>query len=263
MDVAVTMLAPQPYEMGRSAVAMTQLSVNLNKIALIRNSRGGQLPSVTRAAELCLAAGADGITVHPRPDQRHIRPSDVDALKSMLQVEFNIEGNPFNRPFMELIRRIRPTQLTMVPDAPSQLTSDHGWNLKLDAMRLRPLIQEFSRLGIRVSLFIDPVPEAMADAKELGAHRVELYTGPYAHDFAAGRPEGALEQYAAAAQAALDAGLEINAGHDLSLQNLGLFLDRVPGVAEVSIGHALISDALEVGLSSAVYHYAAICHQPR
>ncbi|HET6424176.1 MAG TPA: pyridoxine 5'-phosphate synthase, partial [Planctomycetaceae bacterium] len=147
--------------------------------------------------------------------------------------------------------------------APSQLTSDHGWNLKLDAMRLRPLIQEFSRLGIRVSLFIDPVPEAMADAKELGAHRVELYTGPYAHDFAAGRPEGALEQYAAAAQAALDAGLEINAGHDLSLQNLGLFLDRVPGVAEVSIGHALISDALEVGLSSAVYHYAAICHQPR
>jgi pyridoxine 5-phosphate synthase len=242
---------------------MTLLSVNLNKIALIRNSRGGNLPSVTRAAEICLASGADGITVHPRPDQRHIRPTDVDALKAMLQVEFNIEGNPFNRPFVELIRRTRPTQLTLVPDAASQLTSDHGWNLKLDAMRLRPIIAEFAKLGVRVSLFIDPVPEAMADAKELGAHRVELYTGPYAHDFAAGRPNGALEQYAAAAKAALAVGLEVNAGHDLSLQNLGMFLDHVPGVAEVSIGHALISDALEVGLTAAVYHYAAVCHQPR
>jgi pyridoxine 5-phosphate synthase len=259
----MTMLAPQPYVFHKTTVAMTHLSVNLNKIALIRNSRGGNLPSVTRAAELCLAAGADGITVHPRPDQRHIRPSDVDALKAMLPVEFNIEGNPFNRPFLELIRRIRPTQLTMVPDAASQLTSDHGWNLKHDAARLRPVIQEFSRLGVRVSLFVDPVPEAMADAKELGAQRVELYTGPYAQDFAAGRPAGALEQYAATAKAALEVGLEVNAGHDLNLQNLGAFLDYVPGVVEVSIGHALIADALEVGLSTAVYHYALICHQPR
>lgn len=247
----------------KTSATMTKLSVNLNKIALIRNSRGGSMPSVTRAAEVCLASGADGITVHPRPDQRHIRISDVDALKAMLQVEFNIEGNPFSRQFMELIRRIRPTQCTLVPDSPSQLTSDHGWNLKLDAVRLRPIIQEFARLGIRVSLFIDPVPEAMSDAKDLGAHRVELYTGPYAQDFAAGRPAGALEQYAAAARAAIENGLEVNAGHDLNLSNLGAFLDQVPGVAEVSIGHALISDALEVGLSTSVWHYAAICHQPR
>lgn len=243
--------------------AMTYLSVNLNKIALIRNSRGGQLPSVTRAAEICLDAGADGITVHPRPDQRHIRFSDVDALKAMLKVEFNIEGNPFNRTFLEVIRRVRPTQCTFVPDAPAQLTSDHGWNLDVDAVRLRPVIQELSRLGIRISLFVDPVPAAMAAAKALGAHRVELYTGPYAKEFASRRTEGALAQYAAAARAALDSGLEINAGHDLNQENLGPFLDQVPQVAEVSIGHALITEALEDGMSTTVRRYAEICHRSR
>ncbi len=242
---------------------MTKLSVNLNKIALIRNSRGGSLPSVTRAAEICVAAGADGITVHPRPDQRHIRYSDVDALKSLLKVELNIEGNPFNRAFQEVIRRVRPAQCTFVPDAPAQITSDHGWNLDVDAVRLRPVIQELSRLGIRISLFVDPVPSCMAAAKALGAQRVELYTGPYAKEFCAGRTEEALEQYAAAAQAALAAGLEINAGHDLNQENLGLFLDRVPQVAEVSIGHALITEALEDGLSPTVRRYVEICHRSR
>ncbi len=242
---------------------MTYLSVNLNKIALIRNSRGGHLPSVTRAAEICLEAGADGITVHPRPDQRHIRYSDVDALKAMLKVELNIEGNPFNRTFLEVVRRVRPAQCTFVPDAPAQLTSDHGWNLELDAMRLRPVIQELSRLGIRISLFVDPAPPSMAAARALGAQRVELYTGPYAKEFGSGRTEGALAQYAATAQAALDAGLEVNAGHDLNQENLGPFLDQVPGVAEVSIGHALITEALEDGLSATVRRYAEICHRSR
>lgn len=242
---------------------MTYLSVNLNKIALIRNSRGGNLPSVTRAAEICLAAGADGITVHPRPDQRHIRFSDVDALKAMLSVEFNIEGNPFNRAFLEVIRRVRPTQCTLVPDAPAQLTSDHGWNLELDAVRLRPVIQELSRLGIRISLFVDAVPATMPLAKALGARRVELYTGPYAKEFSSGRTEGALLQYADAARAAIAAGLEVNAGHDLNQENLGPFLNQVPGVAEVSIGHALITEALEEGLSTTVRRYADICHQAR
>lgn len=242
---------------------MTYLSVNLNKIALIRNSRGGNLPSVTRAAEICLAAGADGITVHPRPDQRHIRYADVDALKAMLQVELNIEGNPFNRTFLEVVRRVRPAQCTLVPDAPAQLTSDHGWNLVLDAVRLRPVIQELSRLGIRISLFVDAAPSSMVAARALGAHRVELYTGPYAKEFASGRTEGALAQYAAAAQAALDAGLEVNAGHDLNQENLGPFLTQVPGVAEVSIGHALITEALEDGLSATVRRYVEICHRSR
>lgn len=242
---------------------MTCLSVNLNKIALIRNSRGGSLPCVKRAAELCIVNGADGITVHPRQDQRHIRFSDVDNLKAMLRVEFNIEGNPFNRMFLEVIRRVRPTQCTFVPDAPSQLTSDHGWNLQVDAVRLRPIIQELSRFGIRISLFVDPVPTSMEMAKALGAHRVELYTGPYAKEFSAGRTEGALQQYADAARAAIAVGLEVNAGHDLNQENLGPFLNEVPNVAEVSIGHALICEALEDGLSTTVRRYAEICHKTR
>lgn len=240
---------------------MTSLSVNLNKIALVRNSRGGGLPSVTRAAQICLDAGADGITVHPRPDQRHIRPQDVRDLKAMLKVEFNIEGNPLDRPFLDLIRMVRPTQCTMVPDSSQQLTSDHGWNLAVDSERIRPIIAELKSLGIRVSLFMNADAAAMAAAKAVGADRVELYTGPYAEEFAAGQAEAALSRYAAAAQAALAAGLGLNAGHDLNQANLGPFLGGVPGVMEVSIGHALIVDALESGLAETVRRYAAICHQ--
>jgi len=242
---------------------MTQLSVNLNKIALIRNSRGSGIPNVTRAATICLQSRADGITVHPRPDERHIRRSDVHELKAMLDVEFNIEGNPLEPTFMELVQTVKPTQCTLVPDARDQLTSDHGWQLPAYNDRLRPLIAELSALGIRVSLFMDPVPEQMALARAVGADRVELYTGPYAEEFAAGKETESIARYAAAASAALEAGLGLNAGHDLSLDNLGLFLDGVPGILEVSIGHALIADALEVGLPETVRRYAAICHAKR
>lgn len=243
---------------------MTALSVNLNKIALVRNSRGGTLPSVTRAATICLENGADGITVHPRPDQRHIRPHDVHDLKALLQhVELNIEGNPFEESFHSLVLESRPAQCTLVPDSRQQLTSDHGWNFSADGARLVPLIQAYRAAGIRVSLFVDPDPQAMATAKALGADRVELYTGPYAHDYVTADRAASLVTYAAAAVAAHAAGLGINAGHDLNRENLGAFLDVVPRVDEVSIGHALIVDALELGLAATVQQYAAICHQPR
>ncbi len=239
---------------------MTKLSVNLNKIALVRNSRNSGIPSVTRAATICIDAGADGITVHPRPDERHIRYQDVIDLKSMLTVEFNIEGNPLEPKFMDLVRRVRPDQCTLVPDTQAQLTSDHGWKLPADAAVLRPLISELKSHGIRVSLFVDPDPAVMVEAKTVGADRVELYTGPYAEEFAAGQRDAALKTYAIAAQAALDAGSGVNAGHDLNLENLGPFLRHVPGVLEVSIGHALIADALEFGLTETVQRYRAICH---
>jgi pyridoxine 5-phosphate synthase len=242
---------------------MTALSVNLNKIALLRNSRNSGIPSVTRAAEICIAAGADGITVHPRPDERHIRRSDVRELKRMLTVEFNIEGNPLEPAFLELVREVRPTQCTMVPDARDQLTSDHGWDLAKQAAVLEPIIGDLKGRGIRVSLFMDPDPQAMSAAKAVGADRMELYTGPYAEEFHAGQKETALKRYAEAAQAALDAGLGVNAGHDLNLDNLGPFLEQVPGVLEVSIGHALIADALELGLSETVRKYRTICRAGR
>ena len=242
---------------------MTSLSVNLNKIALVRNSRNSGLPSVTRAAEISIAAGADGITVHPRPDERHIRASDVYDLKNLLTVEFNIEGNPLEPSFMKLVRDVKPTQCTLVPDARSQLTSDHGWNLPRDNEVVRPLVAELKSLGIRVSLFVDADPAVMPQAKAVGADRVELYTGPYAEEFAAGQRETALETYATAAKAALAAGLGLNAGHDLNLDNLGPFLKFVPGVLEVSIGHALIADALDMGLAETVRRYAAICRDPQ
>lgn len=238
---------------------MTKLSVNLNKIALVRNSRTSGIPSVTRAAEICIAAGADGITVHPRPDERHIRYQDVHDLKAMLTVEFNIEGNPLEPKFMDLVKAVRPDQCTLVPDALQQLTSDHGWNLPQDSDIVRPLIGELKALGIRVSLFVDADPRVMRPAQEVGADRVELYTGPYAEEFAEGHRESALKKYATAAQAALDAGLGLNAGHDLNLENLGPFLAQVPGIWEVSIGHALIADALEMGLTETVRRYVAIC----
>ena len=236
----------------------TALSVNLNKVALVRNTRHLGIPSVTRAATLCLQAGAHGITVHPRPDERHIRAHDVNELAALLKAwpdrEFNIEGNPFHN-LMDFVRTVRPQQCTFVPDAQGQFTSDHGWSLSADAERLRPVIAEAKALGVRVSLFMDADPQAMAAARAVGADRVELYTEPYAAAWGTEEQAAQLARFAEAAQAALDAGLDVNAGHDLNRDNLTAFLKQVPGVKEVSIGHALIADALELGYSAAVKDY--------
>ena len=236
----------------------TALSVNVNKVALVRNTRHLGIPSVTRAAQLCLAAGAQGITIHPRPDERHIRGTDVFELAALMrdwpQAEFNIEGNPTQN-LMAFIREVRPHQATFVPDSEDQFTSDHGWSFPLDAERLAPLIAECRSLGVRVSLFMDPVPAQMAAARAVGADRVELYTEPYAAAWGTPRQAAELARYAAAAQAALDAGLGVNAGHDLNRDNLAAFVREVPGVLEVSIGHALIADALELGYAATVQAY--------
>ncbi|NMM77100.1 pyridoxine 5'-phosphate synthase [Acidovorax sp. SRB_24] len=238
----------------------TALSVNVNKVALVRNTRHLGIPSVVRAAQLCLQAGAQGITVHPRPDERHIRAHDVFELAALLQAwpgrEYNIEGNPSHN-LMEFIRQVRPQQATFVPDSEDQFTSDHGWSFPQDAERLAPLVAECRQLGVRVSLFMDPVPEQMAQAKAVGADRVELYTEPYAAAWGTDRQAVELERYRAAAQAALDAGLGVNAGHDLNRDNLAAFVRGVPGVQEVSIGHALIADALELGYGATVHAYQA------
>ena len=238
--------------------ARTALSVNVNKVALVRNTRHLGIPSVLRAAQLCLEAGAQGITVHPRPDERHIRAHDVyqlaELLKQWPQAEYNIEGNPTHN-LMEFIRQVRPHQATFVPDSQDQFTSDHGWSFPQDAERLAPLIAECRQLGVRVSLFMDPVPEQMAAARAVGADRVELYTEPYAAAWGTPQQAAQLERYRAAAQAALDVGLGVNAGHDLSRDNLADFLAHVPGVLEVSIGHALIADALELGYGDTVRAY--------
>ena len=236
----------------------TALSVNLNKVALVRNTRHLGIPSVTRAATLCLEAGAHGITVHPRPDERHIRAVDVRDLAQLMkdwsQREFNIEGNPFQN-LMAFVREFRPQQCTFVPDSEGQFTSDHGWNLAHDGERLRPLIAEARSLGVRVSLFMDADAPAMAAAKAVGADRVELYTEPFAAAWGTPQQEAELVRFALAAQAALDAGLGVNAGHDLNRDNLVAFVQRVPGVSEVSIGHALIADALERGYQATVIDY--------
>ena len=238
--------------------ARTALSVNLNKVALVRNTRHLGIPSVTRAATLCLQAGANGITVHPRPDERHIRADDVRELSGLMKAwptaEFNIEGNPFQN-LMDFVRECRPNQCTFVPDSEGQFTSDHGWNLAHDAERLRPLIAEAQSLGVRVSLFMDADAPAMAAAKAVGADRVELYTEPYAAAWGTPEQDAQLARFSAAAQAALDVGLGVNAGHDLNQDNLTAFIRGVPGVAEVSIGHALIADALELGYSATVQDY--------
>ncbi len=238
----------------------TALSVNLNKVALVRNTRHLGIPSLVRAARLCLQAGANGITVHPRPDERHIRAQDVfdlaDVLKAWPDREYNIEGNPFHN-LMDFVRQVRPNQATFVPDSEGQFTSDHGWSFPLDAERLRPLIAECQALGVRVSLFMDPEPAQMALARAAGADRVELYTEPYAAAWGGAAQGEQLRRYAAAARAALDAGLGVNAGHDLNRDNLADFLRAVPGVAEVSIGHALIADALELGYVRTVEGYLA------
>ncbi len=236
----------------------TCLSVNVNKVALLRNTRHLGEPSVVRASRICLEAGADGITVHPRPDERHIRRLDVFEIAELLNewpsAEYNIEGNPFHN-LMEFIRLVRPSQATFVPDSESQSTSDHGWNLLADAAKLEPLIRECNDLGVRVSLFMDPEVEQMGIAKQLGAERVELYTETWASSFPTAARESTLAKFAAAARSAQNAGLVINAGHDLNLVNLTPFLVGVPGVAEVSIGHALIGDALEMGYQRTVRAY--------
>jgi pyridoxine 5-phosphate synthase len=238
---------------------MTKLSVNLNKIALLRNQRDIGIPNVLQAAKTIIKAGAYGITVHPRPDERHIKYADVYELAEIMTVEFNIEGNPFLGKYMEIVSEVRPNQATLVPDAPDAGTSDHGWNLKADGKKLTPVIKKLKAIGIRVSLFMAADAAGIMMAKEVGADRIELYTEPYARAFRT--DEGVdeiLQQYAYAARAAEDAGLGVNAGHDLNLNNLGKFLAEVPGVLEVSIGHALIADALEMGLFNAVKEYLKI-----
>jgi pyridoxine 5-phosphate synthase len=244
--------------------SQTALSVNLNKVALVRNTRHLGIPSITRAATLCLEAGAAGITVHPRPDERHIRTGDVHDLAALLKAwpdrEFNIEGNPFHN-LMDFVRQVRPHQVTFVPDSEGQFTSDHGWTFPQDAERLKPLIDEAKALGARVSLFMDPIPEAMAAAKAVGADRVELYTETYASAYGTPKQAEVLAAFKATAEAALKAGLGINAGHDLNRDNLHTFLTTVPGVQEVSIGHALIADALEIGYTETVRAYNACMPQ--
>ena len=241
------------------------LSVNVNKIAVLRNSRGGGLPSVIDAAETAIAAGCGGITVHPRPDQRHIRPDDVFALARLTQgrVEFNIEGNPFAPArdgypgLLALVERARPTQVTLVPDGDGQLTSDHGFDLARDGARLAPLIAQYRALDCRVSLFMDVAATGFEHAAEL-ADRIELYTGPYAQAYAAGDAKDALAECADCVGRATAAGFGINAGHDLSRVNLGAFLRALPQVREVSIGHALIAEALYAGLDATVRGYLQV-----
>ncbi|OYU46105.1 MAG: pyridoxine 5'-phosphate synthase [Burkholderiales bacterium PBB4] len=241
----------------------THLSVNLNKVALVRNSRHLGIPSVTRAAELCLQAGAAGITVHPRPDARHIRGQDVIDLAELLKAwpdrEFNVEGNPFHN-LMDCVgdlcqRGLPVHQVTFVPDSEGQFTSDHGWRFPDDAHRLRPLIARTKSWGLRVSLFMDADPHAMQAVRELGADRVELYTEPYAAAWGSPGQGAQLQRFADAARAAQQVGLGVNAGHDLNRDNLAAFVQQVPGVQEVSIGHALIADALELGYAATVQAY--------
>ena len=245
----------------------TALSINLNKIALIRNSRDTEYPSVTEHAQLCIDAGADGITVHPRPDQRHIRASDCYELAQMLSVEFNIEGNPFAGPqpsnrtgvgdypgFMQIVGAIKPAQCTLVPDSDAQLTSDHGFDLRGSARRLAPIIEQLHDWGIRVSLFMDPDVEQIELAKQVGADRIELYTGPYAHAFGTAQQEAVFQQFYRAAEKAAQLGVGLNAGHDLNLLNLAKFA-TVPKLLEVSIGHAFTVDAIRMGLAQTVAAY--------
>ncbi|MDD5326481.1 MAG: pyridoxine 5'-phosphate synthase [Phycisphaerae bacterium] len=239
---------------------MTKLSVNLNKVALLRNQRDIGVPNVLQAAEAVIRAGAYGITVHPRPDERHIKYADVYELAEIVTtVEFNIEGNPFLGRYMEIVSEVRPSQATLVPDTPEANTSDHGWDLKADGEKLAPIIKKLKAMGIRVSLFMDADAGGIAGAGEVGADRVELYTEPYAGAFRVGEGvDEVLGRYADSARAATEAGLGVNAGHDLNLDNLGKFLAGVPGVLEVSIGHALIADALEMGLYNAVKEYLKV-----
>ena len=233
---------------------MVRLSVNVNKIALLRNSRGGALPSVVQAARTCIAAGCHGITVHPRPDARHITTEDVMDLAAMLTVEFNLEGYP-SPAFLDLVHRVKPTQATLVPDPPDVLTSNAGWTLDRNADWLRDVLARLREAKIRSSLFLAPDPAQVERARELGADRMELYTGPYAHAF--GTPDGAaiLRAHREAARLARRIGLGVNAGHDLDLKNIPTYVKAVKGLQETSIGHALVNDALYMGLTRAVKAY--------
>ena len=232
---------------------MTKLSVNINKIATLRNARGGNVPDVLKAAVDCERFGAQGITVHPRPDERHIRYADVRALKPILTTEFNIEGNPIES-FRELVLEVRPTQVTLVPDAENVLTSNAGWDTRRNLPFLKEVCRLFKEAGIRVSIFIDPIVEMIRYAAETGCDRVELYTEAYAAGYARNREEAIAPYYAAACEA-VRLGLGLNAGHDLSLENLWYFHRIIPGLQEVSIGHALISDALYLGLEKTIQAY--------
>lgn len=232
---------------------MTQLSININKVATIRNARGGNTPNVVRFALDCERFGAQGITVHPRPDERHIRYADVMELRPLLTQEFNIEGNPVPK-FIELVCKVKPAQVTLVPDAEDAITSNAGWDTIKHEGFLREVVAMFKSRGIRVSLFVDPVPEMIRKAAEIGADRVELYTEAYAANYAAD-PKAAIAPYVAAAEVARECGLGLNAGHDLSLENLAYFHQRIPWTDEVSIGHAVISDALYLGIEETIRQY--------
>ena len=233
---------------------MTRLSVNINKIATLRNARGGKLPDVTQAALDCEAFGAEGITVHPRPDERHIRYSDVREIRPLVKTEFNIEGNPTVPSFVDLVLEVVPDQVTLVPDSHSAITSNAGWNTLKNKDLLRDLCKTFKAKGIRTSIFIDPDPKMAEGAFKCGADRVELYTAAYAANYAAGR-DAAIAPYLETAKAARELGLGLNAGHDLSLENLAFFIRTIPWTDEVSIGHALICDALYMGLETTIKEY--------
>ncbi|MBQ0035279.1 MAG: pyridoxine 5'-phosphate synthase [Bacteroidales bacterium] len=234
---------------------MTQLSVNINKVATLRNARGGNTPDVLQFAKDCESFGAQGITVHPRPDERHIRRSDVYAIKQHIGVEFNIEGYP-SADFVRLVCEVHPAQVTLVPDAPDQLTSNHGWDTIHNELMLSKLVETFHAEGIRVSLFVDADPRMVEGAAKTGADRVELYTGPYAELFPKD-PAAAIEMYRPAAEKAKELGLGLNAGHDLSIPNLGPLVKAFPWIDEVSIGHQLIADALYLGIKETIKQYKA------
>lgn len=235
---------------------MTKLSVNINKIATIRNARGGNTPNVVQVAIDCERYGADGITVHPRPDERHITKQDVYDLAKVVKTEFNIEGYPDQR-YMNLVKEIKPAQATLVPDPPNVLTSNAGWDTKTNESLLTDLVHQFREIGVRSSIFIDTNLENIEYAAKTGVDRIELYTGPFADHFAS-NPEKAIEEYVKAANLATELGLEINAGHDLSLDNLKFFKSKIPQLMEVSIGHALISDALYFGLENTIQRYKSL-----
>lgn len=234
---------------------MTRLSVNINKFATIRNSRGGNNPDVVKSAIDAQRFGADGVTVHPRPDERHIRYDDVRAIRKIITTEFNIEGNPAEQKFIDLVLETKPHQVTLVPDALGQLTSDHGWDTIKHKQYLTNIIGVFKKAGIRVSLFVDPVIEMVEGAAQTGTDRIELYTEGYAKQFAAGNPQQAIAPYITAALKAKELGLGLNAGHDLDLHNLKFFKQQIPSLDEVSIGHALVCDAIYLGFENAVQMY--------
>ncbi|HPG11076.1 MAG TPA: pyridoxine 5'-phosphate synthase [Chitinophagaceae bacterium] len=234
---------------------MTKLSVNINKFATLRNARGGNNPDVVKAAVDAQLFGADGVTVHPRPDERHIRYDDVRQIKKIITTEFNIEGNCTEQKFVDLVLEVKPDQVTLVPDALGQLTSDHGWDTIKNKKYLQDIIGVFKKAGIRVSIFVDPVIEIIEAAAETGTDRIELYTEGYAKQYAAGERETAVQPYKLAAKIAEDSGLGINAGHDLDLHNLKFLKENIPWIDEVSIGHALICDAIYLGYENTIQLY--------